>query len=116
MRCFGRCRLAETLADWVDEFPAPLLKPLGLAELLGAIGPIVPPLVRIASTLPPVAASGLLLTMIGAITPTWPSTCCWPSWPAWSRGDDSAPTRSDHAFRRPRAERALIAELPAGDF
>jgi hypothetical protein len=62
-----RDQLAQTLGGWVHDFPAPLLKPLGLAELLGAVGLIVPPLVRIAPTLTPVATSGLLLTMIGAI-------------------------------------------------
>ena len=60
-------RTAETLGGWVHDFPAPLLKPLGLAELLGAVGLIAPPLVRIAPILTPVAASGMLLTMIGAI-------------------------------------------------
>jgi uncharacterized membrane protein YphA (DoxX/SURF4 family) len=38
----SRDQLAKTLGGWVYEFPAPLLKPLGLAELLGAIGVIVP--------------------------------------------------------------------------
>ena len=62
-----RDKLAKTLGGWVDDFPAQLLKPLGLAELLGAIGLIVPPLVHIAPILTPVAASALLLTMIGAM-------------------------------------------------
>ena len=43
------------------------MKPLGLAEVLAAIGLIVPPLVDIAPILTPIAASGLVLTMIGAI-------------------------------------------------
>jgi uncharacterized membrane protein YphA (DoxX/SURF4 family) len=63
----SRDQLAKTLGGWVYEFPAPLLKPLGLAELLGAIGLIVPPLVQIAPILTPLAAIGLVLTMIGAI-------------------------------------------------
>jgi uncharacterized membrane protein YphA (DoxX/SURF4 family) len=62
-----RDQLAESLGGWVLDFPAALLKPLGLAELLGAVGLIVPPLVHVAPALTPVAASGLLLTMIGAI-------------------------------------------------
>jgi hypothetical protein len=53
--------LAETLGGWVNDFPAPLLKPLGVAELFGAIGLIVPPLVRIAPILTPVAANGLIV-------------------------------------------------------
>jgi len=62
-----RDKLAKTLGGWVDDFPAQLLKPLGMAELLGAIGLIVPPLVHIAPILTAVAASALLLTMIGAM-------------------------------------------------
>jgi uncharacterized membrane protein YphA (DoxX/SURF4 family) len=62
-----RDQLAKTLGGWVDDFPTPLLKPLGLAELLGAAGLIVPPLVRIAPVLAAVAAGGLSVTMIGAI-------------------------------------------------
>jgi uncharacterized membrane protein YphA (DoxX/SURF4 family) len=60
-------QLAKTLGGWVDDFPASLLKPLGLAEVLGAIGLIVPLLVGIAPILTPVAASGVVVTMIGAI-------------------------------------------------
>jgi uncharacterized membrane protein YphA (DoxX/SURF4 family) len=62
-----RDQLAKTVGGWVNEFPAPLLKPLGLAELFGAIGLIAPPLVHIAPILTPVAAVGLVVTMIGAI-------------------------------------------------
>jgi uncharacterized membrane protein YphA (DoxX/SURF4 family) len=62
-----RDQLAKTLGGWVNEFPAPLLKPLGLAELLGAIGLVVPSLVDIAPFLTPVAAVGLVVVMIGAV-------------------------------------------------
>ncbi len=62
-----RDQLAKTLGGWVYDFPAPLLKPLGLAELLGAVGLIVPPLVHVAPILTPVAAVGLVVTMIGAV-------------------------------------------------
>ena len=48
-------KLAKTLGGWVDDFPAQFLKPLGLAELLGTIGLIVPPLVHVAPILAPVA-------------------------------------------------------------
>jgi uncharacterized membrane protein YphA (DoxX/SURF4 family) len=63
----SRQQLAKTLGGWVDEFPPSLLKPLGLVEVLGAIGLIVPPLANIAPILTPVAASGLVITMIGAV-------------------------------------------------
>jgi uncharacterized membrane protein YphA (DoxX/SURF4 family) len=62
-----RDQLAKRLGGWVYDFPAPLLKPLGLAELLGAIGLIVPPLVHVAPILTPVAAAGLVVVMIGAL-------------------------------------------------
>jgi uncharacterized membrane protein YphA (DoxX/SURF4 family) len=62
-----RDQLAKTLGGWVYDFPAALLKPLGLAELLGAVGLIVPPLVDIAPILTAIAACGLLVTMIGAM-------------------------------------------------
>lgn len=62
-----RDQLAKRLGGWVYDFPAPLLKPLGLAELLGAIGLIVPPLLHVAPILTPVAAAGLVVVMIGAL-------------------------------------------------
>jgi uncharacterized membrane protein YphA (DoxX/SURF4 family) len=62
-----RDRVAKNLGGWVYDFPAPLLKPLGRAELLGAIGLIVPPLVHIEPILTPLAACGLFLTMLGAV-------------------------------------------------
>lgn len=62
-----RDQLANTLGGWVYDFPAALLKPLGLAELLGAVGLIVPALVHIAPILTAIAACGLLVTMIGAM-------------------------------------------------
>src|ERR1700757_1588667 len=62
-----RDKLAKSLGDWVYDFPAPLLKPLGLAELLGAVGLIVPPLLHIAPILTPVAAAALVVTMTGAM-------------------------------------------------
>jgi hypothetical protein len=62
-----REKLAATpIGGWVDDFPPALVKPLGVAELLGAIGVVVPPLVHIAPILTPIAACGLLLTMVGA--------------------------------------------------
>lgn len=62
-----RDKLAKTLGGWVDDVPAWLPKPLGIAEMLGAVGLIVPPLLHVAPVLTPIAASALALTMIGAI-------------------------------------------------
>lgn len=62
-----RAQVAEALGGWVDEFPAPLLKPLGLVEILAAIGLVLPPAVDTLPDLTPVAASGLVAVMVGAV-------------------------------------------------
>ncbi len=46
--------------------PVILLKIAGFAEIIGAIGLIVPAATRILPILTPIAAAGLVLTMIGA--------------------------------------------------
>jgi uncharacterized membrane protein YphA (DoxX/SURF4 family) len=63
----SREQLAKTLGGWVNDFPAQLIKPLGLAEVFAAIGLIVPPLVDIAPVLTPIAACGLVIVLVGAI-------------------------------------------------
>ena len=52
---------------WVDHFPPAAPKVIGLLEVLGAIGLIVPALTGIAPVLVPLAASGIALLMIGAL-------------------------------------------------
>ncbi|MFF7790620.1 DoxX family protein [Streptomyces sp. NPDC007991] len=59
--------LVAPMGQWVNSFPAPGIKLLGLVEVLGAIGLVLPPLVGIAPVLAPVAAVGIVLIMIGAI-------------------------------------------------
>ena len=46
--------------------PTPFLRFLGVAEVLGAIGLILPGLLRIRTGLTPLAAAGLVIIMIGA--------------------------------------------------
>ena len=46
--------------------PGLLLRFIGVAEVLGAVGLILPGLLRIHAELTPVAAAGLLIIMIGA--------------------------------------------------
>ncbi len=46
--------------------PVALLKLAGAAEVLGAIGLVVPAATRIMPVLTPIAATGLVLTMVGA--------------------------------------------------
>jgi uncharacterized membrane protein len=48
--------------------PVILLRIAGTAEVLGAIGLILPAATRVLPGLTPVAASGLVITMIGAVT------------------------------------------------
>jgi len=54
----------ETSMGWPAALPAPLVRFIGLAELLGAIGLILPALTRIRPGLVPLAAAGLTLIML----------------------------------------------------
>lgn len=59
--------LAEKGMGFAAEVSPAFLKFLGTAEVLGAIGVVVPALVHIAPVLVPVAAACLALVMLGAI-------------------------------------------------
>jgi hypothetical protein len=61
-----RARLAEKMS-WTKDAPIALVKLLGLAELLGAFGLILPRLTGIAPILTPIAAGGVSLILIGAL-------------------------------------------------
>ena len=50
--------------------PGPFLRCIGVAEVLGALGLILPGLLRIRPGLTPLAAAGLVLIMIGATVVT----------------------------------------------
>jgi len=50
--------------------PGPLLRFIGVAEALGALGLILPGLLRIWPGLTPLAAAGLVIIMLGAIVLT----------------------------------------------
>ncbi|MBB5866964.1 putative membrane protein YphA (DoxX/SURF4 family) [Allocatelliglobosispora scoriae] len=56
-------KLAPKL-PWVNDFSAATVKFVGIAELLGGIGLILPWALDIAPILTPLAASGLALTMV----------------------------------------------------
>jgi hypothetical protein len=60
---------AEALAGPVP-IPVGLLRFIGVCEVLGAFGLILPGLLKIRLGLTPLAAAGLLLIMIGAIVIT----------------------------------------------
>ena len=56
---------------WVLEFGPGFLKALGAAEILGAVGLILPAVLDIGPVLVPLAALGLALVMAGAATVTF---------------------------------------------
>lgn len=58
-------KLAESMG-WANDFTSNTVKLIGLAEVLAAIGLVAPPLTDIAPILSPLAATGLVLLMIGA--------------------------------------------------
>jgi uncharacterized membrane protein YphA (DoxX/SURF4 family) len=53
--------------SWVNDYSAGQVKLVGLAELLGGIGVVLPWALNIAAWLTPVAAVGLVIVQIGAI-------------------------------------------------
>ncbi|MFI2367680.1 DoxX family protein [Streptomyces sp. NPDC018833] len=53
---------------WAQQFSPGMIKLIGLAEVLAAIGLVLPALLDIAPVLVPLAATGLILMMIGAMT------------------------------------------------
>jgi uncharacterized membrane protein YphA (DoxX/SURF4 family) len=58
-------KLAKNWA-WVEDFSRPTVRIIGALEVLGAIGIVLPALTGILPWLTPLAALGLVLTMIGA--------------------------------------------------
>jgi hypothetical protein len=64
----GSMKLTLPMEELTAQFPFPglFVRFLGLAEVLGAIGLILPGLLRIRPGLTPLAAAGLVIIMIGA--------------------------------------------------
>ena len=64
----GGTKLIRPIEEMTKELPMPglFLRFLGVAEVLGAIGLILPGLLRIRPGLTPLAAAGLVVIMIGA--------------------------------------------------
>lgn len=58
--------LASAGMPWVEDFTTGPVKLIGLAEVIGAVGLIVPPLAGIATVLSPIAGIALAALMIGA--------------------------------------------------
>jgi uncharacterized membrane protein YphA (DoxX/SURF4 family) len=58
---------ANPRMGWTAPFPIELIKFIGIAEIAGAVGLILPRVVDLATWLVPAAAIGLAVIMIGAI-------------------------------------------------
>jgi uncharacterized membrane protein YphA (DoxX/SURF4 family) len=58
-------KLAEKM-KWVQDFSEGQIRLIGILEILGAVGVVLPALTGILPWLTPIAATGLVLTMIGA--------------------------------------------------
>ena len=54
------------MMGWVDDMPFAAVRAIGILEVLGAIGLIVPPLVGVAPWLAFAASIGLVLVQVGA--------------------------------------------------
>jgi uncharacterized membrane protein YphA (DoxX/SURF4 family) len=67
----------EEMTKQMPSMPGWFLRFIGLAELLGGLGLVLPGLVRVAPSLTPLAAAGLVVIMLGAtvvsamIGPVW---------------------------------------------
>ncbi|MEP2446306.1 MAG: DoxX family protein [Balneola sp.] len=59
--------LKSKMGDWVDDISTPRFKLIGLLELLGAVGVVLPMAIDVLPILTPVAAIGLVMTMLGAM-------------------------------------------------
>lgn len=61
-------RIAATgaAAGWVEDFKPRTIKTIGVLELLGGLGLVLPALLGIAPDLVPLAALGLAMIMVGA--------------------------------------------------
>jgi len=59
-------KVAASMA-WAESFSPTAIKLIGLVEVLGALGLVLPALTGIAPILTPLAATGLALVMVGAV-------------------------------------------------
>ncbi|MGB1696836.1 MAG: DoxX family protein [Thermoplasmatota archaeon] len=66
MKAFRIEKMAEQM-DWVDNFGRDKARMLGFAEMLGALGLILPIALGVAPILSGVAAACLMLLMLGAV-------------------------------------------------
>jgi len=55
------------MMGWVDTVPMPAVRAIGVLEVLGAVGLVLPPLFGVAPWLAVAAASGLVAVQVGGI-------------------------------------------------
>lgn len=70
--CAGSMKLILPIAPMIamSGLPGPFLRFVGVAEVCGAVGLVLPWLLRIRPVLTPIAACGLFIIMIGAVVVT----------------------------------------------
>jgi DoxX-like family len=56
------------MMGWIDSVPLRLVRTIGVLEVLGALGLVLPPLTGVAAGLALVAATGLVLIQVGGIS------------------------------------------------
>ena len=61
-------KLKEKIGGWVEDFASGQIKTIGTLEILGGLGMVLPMSVLNMDILTPLAALGLILTMIGAMS------------------------------------------------
>jgi len=61
-----KAKLSASGMGWVDDFSPGMVKTIGALEVLAAVGLVLPAALDIAPVLVPLAATGLILLMVGA--------------------------------------------------
>ena len=67
-KAMGDLAVLSQMMTWIPNVPAAFVRFIGVAEILGAIGLILPSLTRIKPMLTPLAAMGLAVIQVLAIT------------------------------------------------
>lgn len=63
----SKAALHQIGMEWTDDFSQTQIRLIGVAEILGGIGLVLPPAIDLAPILSPIAATCLALAMVGAL-------------------------------------------------
>lgn len=66
-KVFGQREKLMKQMPYVEDFPQPVIKAIGVAEVLGGLGLVLPALFDVATVLVPTAAAALAVVMAGAV-------------------------------------------------